>query len=84
MTDNNRIIKVRFKYKLQEAEARLKTCLAVREEELHFARQDAVKHIRHILINYNNSPHLNRNWQPDFLKAIRADVEEADGESNKI
>ena len=29
-----------------EVEARLKTCLAVREDELHYAKQDAVSSIR--------------------------------------
>ena len=66
--------------RIGDAEARLKNCLAVREDELYYARQDATKHIRHILVNYNNSPHLNRNWQPDFFKAMESDVKQVDRE----
>ena len=77
---------------LQEAEARLKTCLAVRKDELHCARVGAVKNIRAVRNKYKKSNFDNLtkykiatqsiNYTVVLEEAIDADIKQADGETN--
>ena len=70
-----------------EVEARLKTCLAVREDELHYAKQDAVRSIRAVYEKYKGSENayafvnlvipVNHLWN-----AIRLTIEEIEGKEN--
>ena len=71
-----------------EAESRLKTCLAVREDELHIARLDATKYIREVFNKYVDVPmdcalpSQQIRYSDAMWQAIKLTIEQADGETN--